>query len=91
MAIFNFYTLLRLEFGLKTVEIDVDGVSIYEALKLCQQQTGKNFLHKLFDNSHLKTGTIILINGKNIMHLEREKTVVHKDDRIDIFPPGGGG
>lgn len=33
----------------------------------------------------------IMLNGRNIIYLDRLETVIPADARIDIFPPVGGG
>jgi len=48
--------------------------------------------NKLLDeNGELKRGTIILVNGHNILHLEKLATPVKDGDIVALFPPGGGG
>ncbi|AMQ19448.1 ubiquitin-like small modifier protein 1 [Thermococcus peptonophilus] len=39
----------------------------------------------------LEQGHIILVNGKNIEHLQGLDTPLREDDTISIFPPAGGG
>jgi len=39
----------------------------------------------------LEKGVIILVNGKNIEHLEKLDTKLKDGDVVSIFPPVGGG
>lgn len=39
----------------------------------------------------LEKGFIILVNGKNIEHLEKLNTKLKDEDLVSIFPPVGGG
>ncbi|WP_297499021.1 MoaD/ThiS family protein [Thermococcus sp.] len=39
----------------------------------------------------LEKGYIILVNGKNIEHLQGFDTPLSDDDTVSIFPPAGGG
>ena len=48
--------------------------------------------HKLLDNTGvLQTGTIILLNRHNILHLDGLETIVADGDTLALFPPGAGG
>ncbi|NJF26069.1 MoaD/ThiS family protein [Thermococcus sp. Bubb.Bath] len=39
----------------------------------------------------LEQGYIILVNGKNIEHLQGLDTPLNEDGTVSIFPPAGGG
>ncbi|ASJ03705.1 molybdopterin synthase sulfur carrier subunit [Thermococcus profundus] len=39
----------------------------------------------------LERGFIILVNGKNIEHLNGLDTPLGEEDTVSIFPPAGGG
>ncbi|RLF79532.1 molybdopterin synthase sulfur carrier subunit [Thermococci archaeon] len=39
----------------------------------------------------LEKGVVILVNGKNIEHLEKLNTKLKHEDVVSIFPPVGGG
>ena len=89
----QFFTLLRLLIKKQFVDITwEDGDNIFSILKKAERKIKIEFLFKLLDeNGQLKTGTIILLNGTNIFHLERLDTPVNDNDELALFPPGGGG
>jgi len=88
----KFYSLLRSEFGCSEMEIDVSGIPILELLEIAEKKLGKNIVDQLTDNKdELSKGTIILLNGRNIVHLDKFSTIGRSGDKVDIFPPGGGG
>ncbi|ASI98557.1 MoaD/ThiS family protein [Thermococcus celer] len=39
----------------------------------------------------LEKGFMILVNGKNIEHLQGLQTPLEENDVVSIFPPAGGG
>ncbi|HCA40738.1 MAG TPA: hypothetical protein DEP01_04035 [Aminobacterium sp.] len=39
----------------------------------------------------LLMGTIIMVNGKHIVHLQGLDTPLNDSDTVNIFPPVGGG
>lgn len=39
----------------------------------------------------LEDGYLILVNGKNIEHLQGLETPIEERDTVSIFPPAGGG
>ncbi|MFW5800267.1 MAG: MoaD family protein [Spirochaetota bacterium] len=93
MVTVKFYTLLRLLLKIDKIEIDIEeNENIGSMLKKIQNKIETPFISKLLDdNDKLKTGTIILLNGKNIYHLDKLDTKINNGDVIELFPPGGGG
>ncbi len=88
----KFYSLLKLYFGLSEVDVFGNNLSVFEVLKKSEKKVDKKFLFKLVDeNEAIKDGVIILVNGENILHSEKLKTIIKDNDTLDIFPPGGGG
>ena len=87
----KFYSLLRLFLMQNEIEIDADNISIFALLQKISEKTKKDILSEIIDTKQLIQGTIILLNGRNIYHLEKLDTLVISGDKIDIFPPGGGG
>ncbi|KQC08630.1 MAG: hypothetical protein APR54_04415 [Candidatus Cloacimonas sp. SDB] len=88
----KFYSLLRWELKCSELDIDATGISIREVINEAEKKIGKKIFHLITDaEAKLSRGTIILINGRNIVHLQEFATIVRSDDLISIFPPGGGG
>lgn len=89
----EFYSLLRLLLKQEKVDLPaVEDENVGQLLPRIQQQLKTPFLHKLLDeNGELIPGTIILINRRNILHLDKLETPVHSGDVVAFFPPGAGG
>lgn len=68
-------------------------VLIKELIDLCSEKLGKDLSEELLDEEKesVKEGTIILVSGKNILHLKGLNTVVNDNDVVSMFPPAGGG
>ncbi|MCK8816798.1 MoaD family protein [Natroniella sulfidigena] len=88
----KFFSLLKLELKESGVEYDLDGLTTIEDLiaRLDQDYEGI-FSEKLLEDGQIKMGTIILVNGTNVLHLDKLETEVSEDDEVSIFPPSGGG
>jgi sulfur-carrier protein len=97
MITVNFYTTLRLMLSTREVTIDCESeMTILEVLnraeKIIEKSLSKNFIWKLLDeDGRIKLGTIIMINGKNILDSVGLKCMVSSGDTVALFPPGGGG
>lgn len=98
MITINFYTTLRLYLKMKELHIEPTQpvMPILDVLKTTEQmvveQTTKPFLFKLLaEDGNIKRGTLILINGKNILDTNGLDEVVNDGDTVALFPPGGGG
>ena len=97
MITVDFFTTLRL--FLKTREIEIDSIKESSILDILQkaesivfEKTSKKFLFKLLDEEgKIKRGTLILINGKNILDTDGLDAIVRNGDTVALFPPGGGG
>lgn len=79
----KFFATLR-EITGKREEI-IEGDNVGDVLKVLYEEYGEEF------EKELKERSMILVNGKNIEHLEGLKTRVSEEDTISIFPPAGGG
>lgn len=89
----NFYATLRPIVGQKTVELSLPTgttaiqlvrmfVSDYPAMRKELLDANENFL------PHMK----FFINGREVVYLpDKFDTVIQPEDKVDIFPPVGGG
>ena len=98
MITINFFTTLRLMLKIQEITLpDIEkGTSIlyilHRAEKIVMEKTTQKFIFKLLDeNGKIKRGTIILINGRNILDSNGLNCTVKDGDIIALFPPGGGG
>jgi len=93
MVKLRFFTLFRLDLGIRGLEVKLDKPKrLIEVLKDAEKNSPKPFVYKLTDkNGNLLNSAIVLVNGKNVHHLEKLNTVIKDEDEIDLFPPGGGG
>ncbi|HHE37023.1 MAG TPA: molybdopterin synthase sulfur carrier subunit [Candidatus Cloacimonetes bacterium] len=88
----KFYSLIRIFLKLSEIDLEIQDLSILDLLKETEKKIDKKFLFKLIDEKgELKQGTMILINGRNIFHLQKLDSIVLDGDKVSIFPPGGGG
>lgn len=89
----HFYATLRAIVGQKTVEVETP--SDTTALQLVEMVSEKYpaLRAELLDaenrfQRHMK----MFINGREAVYLEDQfETIIRPDDKIDIFPPVGGG
>lgn len=93
MATVRFYTLLRLKLGISEVDVEADEIPLKELLyKVSKTINSDLIIQKTLDHDgNLRRGINILVNGHNILGLERLDTIIHKDDVVGLFPVGGGG
>ncbi len=93
MATVKFYTLLRLKLGINEVEVEADNITLKELLYRTKEAINNDLiLQKVLDgDGKLLRGTNILINGQNILSLDKLDTVIKNSDIVGLFPIGGGG
>lgn len=89
----QFFSLIRMLLKQDATEIAwSEDETVQSVLDKTQAKITTPFLHKLLDeNGEPHAGTIILVNRKNILHLQGLQTPVADDDVIAFFPPGAGG
>lgn len=93
MATIKFYTLLRLKLGIKEVDVESDNLPLKELLFKVKETINSDLVIQktMDDDGKLRRGTNILINGQNILSLDRLDTIIKNDDVVGLFPAGGGG
>lgn len=89
----NFYATLRPIVGQRTIELDVsEGLSAIELIHKVitdYPAMGPELLDEQGKfHSHMK----MFINGREVVYLEGKfDYILQADDKVDIFPPVGGG
>lgn len=89
----KFYSLFRINLKSAGTEYELDTeITIAELINKLDQDYDAYFSEKLLeeDNS-ISSGAIILVNGKNILHLDKLETVISNQDVVTLFPPSAGG
>ncbi len=89
----NFYATLRAIVGQKTVEIDsFPGMTAMQIVDKVVDAYPALRPELLDHDHHFQNHMKFFINGREAIYLEdKMDTVVHLDDKVDIFPPVGGG
>lgn len=89
----QFYSLIRMLLKQEAADIAwTEGDTVQSVLDKTQAKIATPFLHKLVDdNGAPHAGTIILVNRKNIHHLQGLQTPIVDGDTLAFFPPGAGG
>ncbi|MFO7829459.1 MAG: MoaD/ThiS family protein [Bacteroidales bacterium] len=86
------YATLRLKLGIAGLDIEINKpVTILKLLELVSEKLNTDIIPELIEDEKIIVGTIILINGKNIFHAEKLKTMITEDCEVSVFPPAGGG
>ncbi|GAB6189474.1 MoaD/ThiS family protein [Marinitoga arctica] len=88
----KFFATLRLYLKVDSVDIELDNpITVNELINLLVDKFNDFKIREyLVDGEKIKVGTMILINGKNIIHINGLNTLV-EEGIISIFPPAGGG
>ena len=89
----QFFSLIRILLKQEAAEIVwAESDTVQSVLDKTQAKITTPFIHKLLDeNGEPHAGTIILVNRKNILHLQGLQTPVADGDVLAFFPPGAGG
>ena len=89
----NFYATLRPIVGQKTVEFDLpQGTTAIQLVEAVIEQFPHMRPELVDENGDLHGHIHIFVNGRDAPFLENKlDTVISSSDKIDIFPPVGGG
>lgn len=86
------YSLFRL--NLKTSEVNYEfekNIKVKDLIDRLDNDFSGYFSEKLLESGEIKTGSIILINGKNIFHIDKLNSKIQHGDIVTMFPPSAGG
>ncbi len=90
----RFYATFRKIMGRK--EVEVTGVkTVGELLDYLAEHYTPEIRKQLLETPRVGPDKpidgMILVNGRNVLHLKGLETELHEDDDVRIFPPAGGG
>lgn len=86
----KYFAYIRDYTGSKEIQMEHCN-SLNELLIILCKRYGAKFKNKIFKNDDLSDEIIILINGRNIVHLQGLDTLLSPEDEISIFPVVAGG
>ncbi|MFW6196123.1 MAG: ubiquitin-like small modifier protein 1 [Thermoplasmatota archaeon] len=83
----------------KTLGLDENGIeydevdNVEDVLdRLCDEKPGnEEEIYEDLKDKKVSDSIMILLNGRNIVHLEEKDTEIHDGDKITMFPPVAGG
>ena len=86
------FATLKFKLGVARVLIETEEpITVRQLLDRIGEQVGHDVFHELIDeNDKILPGTMLLVGGKNIHHLDGLETVIDESD-VAVFPPSGGG
>ncbi len=86
----EFFNMLRDKVGgLKFIEME-DVTTLRDVLHRLDEMF-PDVRGEIWDGEHVRDDYIIMINGRNMLFLGKEDTVLKDGDEISIFPPAAGG
>ena len=83
------YATLKEIMGKDTVFVEASNVQELIQSLIKEYPVLKNEI--VNENLSLKDDYIYLVNGRNIVFLQNEQTLLKEGDKVTIFPPVGGG
>ena len=88
----RFYSLLRLKLGNASIQLTLDQpLPVRELLDQVSSHFDHDLRPDLLEDGGIKKGTMLLVDGKNVLHLDQLDTQIDQDCVVSIFPPAGGG
>jgi molybdopterin synthase sulfur carrier subunit len=89
----KFYSLFRINLKSPGIEYELkDEISIDKLIEKLDQEYDGYFTQKLLEEDRsISSGAIIMVNRKNILHLEKLESKVNNQDTVTLFPPSAGG
>ena len=77
--------------GTRELEVDLpEDATVLDLAKLLEEKFPK-LRGELIKDGRISEEARVLINGRNIEWLEKEKTKLHEGDVVAFFPPAAGG
>lgn len=86
------FATLRLKLKTGMVKVNItEPVTVLQLLHIVSDKLESDIIPELIENNKIMIGTIILIDGYNVLHMNKLETVIDKDCIVSLFPPNGGG
>ncbi|HJM74974.1 MAG TPA: ubiquitin-like small modifier protein 1 [Dehalococcoidia bacterium] len=85
------YATLRPIVGGRTVEVPNRCATIGDVLATLSDDYPDLAPHLLDDDGAMRPYVAVMVNGRDIRHLDGLQTAIGTDSGIDIFPPVAGG
>jgi molybdopterin synthase sulfur carrier subunit len=91
--IVKFFSLFKINLKSSGIEYELkEQITISELIKKLDQDFDGYFTQKLLESDgSIAPGSIILVNGHNVIHLEALETEIDNQDTVTLFPPSAGG
>jgi molybdopterin synthase sulfur carrier subunit len=88
----KFYSLFKINLKSSGKEYQIDGeITVTDLISMLDDDYDGYFSHKLLDAGEIAPGSIILINGENVIHIDGLDSKIKDGDTITLFPPSAGG
>lgn len=88
----KFYSLFRLNLKTSGTEYEIDQtITLKELIKKLDNDFAGYISKKLMESGQIRPGSIILLNGKNVLHINSLETEINDEDVVTLFPPSAGG
>ncbi|MFN2340422.1 MAG: MoaD family protein [Halanaerobium sp.] len=91
--IVKFYSLFKINLKSPGIEYELEEqIDISKLIKKLDQDFDGYFTQKLLEeDGSISAGSIILVNGHNVIHLQGLQTKIDNQDTVTLFPPSAGG
>lgn len=87
----KYFATIRTYTGEAARRIDDAPADLRELLTALAGRYGTSFRRAVFAGDDLNPEIIILVNGRNVLYLQRLDTPLAADDEVSIFPMVAGG
>ena len=87
----SYFATIRTYTGEANLRLDAAPSNLRELLLALSQRYGSLFRRAVFAGDGLNPQAIILVNGRNVLHLRGLDTSLNSDDKVSIFPMVAGG
>jgi molybdopterin synthase sulfur carrier subunit len=87
----KFFATIRTYTGETARQIDDAPADLRELLTALAGRYGTSFRRAVFAGAELNGEIIILVNGRNVLYLQKLDTPLGADDEVSVFPMVAGG